>query len=211
MNNKLLEKLIRYPSPYLTRTELAVLIDRSPNACDAIIKRAIQSGYLIRLRRGLYIISSIAGADKPDSRELAQFIYGPSYISFESALSWHSWIPEGVRILTSASIKRKKEVSTPIATFVYERIPSAVFSIGVRHIKTPTGSFLMADAWKALADLIYVRGLSWPNISHISEDLRIEPESFIDFDLELLELLSKQYPNRQTRHYLNLYYQELKS
>jgi len=209
MNRKLLDRLIHWPKSSLTRTELALLIGRSSDACDAIIRRAVHAGYLQRLRRGLYLITSNAGADKPDTREIAQLVYGPSYISFESALSWHGWIPEGVRVLTSATTKRGKEVTTPIGTFVYERIPAAAFSLGVRHIQTATGSFLMADGWKALADLIYVRKRDWPDTYHISEDLRIEPEDLADSDLRLLEQLADQYPSRRTRHYLNLYYREL--
>ncbi len=209
MNRELLDRLIHWPKSYLTRTELALLIGRSPDACDAIIRRAAQAGYLQRLRRGLYLITSKAAADKPDTREIAQLVHGPSYISFESALSWHDWIPEGVRVLTSATTKRGKEIPTPIGTFVYERIPASAFSLGVRQVKTPTGSFLMADGWKALADLIYKHSRGWPDTHHISEDLRIEPENFTNSNLELLEELAALYPNARTRHYLNLYYQEL--
>lgn len=49
----------------------------------------------------------------------------------------------------------------------------------------------------------------WPDTYHISEDLRIEPEDFVNSDLELLKQLADQYTNHRTRHYLSLYYQEL--
>lgn len=49
MNQKLLGRLIHWPRSHLTRTELALLIGRSSDACDAIIRRAIQAGYLQRL------------------------------------------------------------------------------------------------------------------------------------------------------------------
>ena len=209
MNRNLLEKLIHWPKPYLTRIELGLLVDRSTDACDAIIRRAIQAGYLQRLRRGLYLITSKTGAARPDPREIAQLVYGPSYLSFESALSWHGWIPEGVTVLTCATTKQSKEITTSIGTFTYEHIPAAAFSFGVRHIQTETGSFLMADAWKALADLIYVRHHEWPDIQHISEDLRIELEDFVDSDLALLSALANRYPSRRTRQLLHRYHQEL--
>lgn len=209
MNRNLLNRLIHWPKPYLTRTELALLIGRSPDACDAIIRRAVRADYLQRLRRGLYIITSNAGGNRPDMREIAQLIYGPSYISFESALSWHGWIPEGVRVTTSATTKRKKEFTTPIGSFVYERIPTGAFSIGVRHTLIDKGSLMMADPWKALADLIYVRHHSWPDTSGISQDLRVEPEDLLSSDLSLLQQLAAEYPNHRTRYYLKLYYQEL--
>jgi len=211
MNQKLLEGLINWPKPHLTRTEIAILLNRSSDACDAIIRRAIQAGYLNRLCRGLFQITSKINAIKPNAFEIAQFVYGPSYISFESALSWHGWIPEGVRVITSAATKPAKETTTPIGTFSYERIPVKIFSLGVSHIQLETESFLMANSWKALADLIYVRKNDWPNISHISEDLRIEREDFAESNLKLLKQLANQYPNQRTRHYLNLYYKELRT
>lgn len=209
MNRELLNRLIRWPKSYLTRTELAWLISRTPDASDAIIRRAIKAGYLQRLCRGLYLLTSKVRAEKPDAREIAQLIYGPSYISFESALSWHSWIPEGVRVVTSATVKRKKEIVTPIGVFAYERILKPAFSIGVRYVQTDNGSFLMAEGWKALADLIYVRRYNWPDIYHVSEDLRIEPQDFTGSDLNLLKELVDQYPSRRTRNCLKRYYEEL--
>jgi len=158
------------------------------------------------------LLKADGGTDVQGCRMVGEkcgLVYGPSYISFESALSWHGWIPEGVRVLTSATTKRGKEVTTPIGAFAYERIPTAAFTLGVRHMQTATESFLMADGWKALADLIYVRRRDWPDTYHITEDLRIEPKDFEDSNLELLQQLADWYPNRRTRHYLNLYYREL--
>jgi predicted transcriptional regulator of viral defense system len=209
MNLKLLDKLIHWAKPYLTRTEISLLLDKSPDACDSIIRRAIKAGYLQRVRRGLYLISSKIGVGKVSSREIAQVLYGPSYISFESALSWHGWIPEGVRTLTSATIKKGKEISTPVGTFIYEQTRPVEFSLGVRHIQTNTESFLVADGWKAIADLIYLRKHTWPDIQHISEDLRIELDDFLSSDLNLLKQLANRYPNSRTRYYLNLYYRNL--
>ena len=39
---------------------------------------------------------------------LAGSIYGPSYISFEFALSYYGLIPEMVRVVTCASFEKKK-------------------------------------------------------------------------------------------------------
>lgn len=209
MNLKLLDSLIHWEKPYLTRTEIDLLLDRSPDACDSILRRAVKAGYLQRLRRGLYLISSKARAGKLSNREVAQVLYGPSYISFESALSWHGWIPEGVRALTSATIKKGKEISTPVGTFIYQQVRPLEFSLGVRHIQTESESFLMADGWKAIADLIYLRKHIWPDVHHISKDLRIELEDFLSSDLNLLKQLANHYPNSRTRYYLNLYYRDL--
>ncbi len=70
---------------------------------------------------------------------------------------------------------------------------------------------MMASPWKALADLMYVRALTWPSITNITEDLRIEPEDFLNSDLDVLKFLSEEYPNGRTRNCLKRYYKELKS
>lgn len=209
MNKELLEKLIHWKRWYLTRTELALLVDRSVDACDAIIRRAVKEGYLKRLRRGLYMITSKISAAQPDAREIAQQLYGPSYISFESALSWHGWIPEGVTVLTSASVKQRKEFETPIGAFSYEPVPSGAFHLDLQQVRTENGAFLMAGPWKALADLIYLRQKEWPDLEHISQDLRIEREDLLESNLDGLKDLSEHYPNGRTRRQLKRYYREL--
>ncbi len=68
------------------------------------ISRLIHAGELLQLRRGLY-------ATRPDINPycLAASIYGPSYISFDTALSFHRLIPEAVYEITSATLKRSRE------------------------------------------------------------------------------------------------------
>ena len=68
------------------------------------IARMIHAGQLLRLRRGLY-------ATRSDIHPycLAASIYGPSYVSFETALSFHGLIPDAVYEIMSATLKRAKE------------------------------------------------------------------------------------------------------
>ena len=61
------------------------------------IARMLESDDLISLRRGLY-----ASRRDLDPHTLAGPIYGPSYLSFETALAWHGMIPEAVTEITSA-------------------------------------------------------------------------------------------------------------
>jgi predicted transcriptional regulator of viral defense system len=54
------------------------------------LTRMIRAGEWIQIRRGLYISQD----DKTSPYLLAPMIYGPSYLSFEFALSYHGLIPE---------------------------------------------------------------------------------------------------------------------
>lgn len=82
----------------------------------------MQKGVLVKIRRGLYTIN-LPFKEPPDTFELAEIIYGPSYISMESALSYHGWIPEAVYTITSATTRRKKLFKTPLGVFAFFNFP----------------------------------------------------------------------------------------
>ena len=69
----------------------------------AKIRRMVSNNELTPVVRGIYETDrNIPGY------YLAPIIYGPSYLSFEFALSYHSLIPETVYIYTSATFEKKK-------------------------------------------------------------------------------------------------------
>ena len=134
MNEVFLNKLVGWPTYFITGTDLKIIIPGSDHSRKAIIKRSVHEGYLERLKRDLYIIQNIPNKPLINAFEIAQHIHGPSYISFESALSYHGWIPEAVHVISSATSKRSKEFNTNIATFSYEKIPSKIFALVVRQV-----------------------------------------------------------------------------
>ena len=67
------------------------------------IKRDIDKGILFPLVRGVYETNS-----NTDGYLLASYIYGPSYLSFEYALSFHNIIPERVVVYTNATFNKRK-------------------------------------------------------------------------------------------------------
>lgn len=87
---------------------------------------------------------------------MANKIYAPSYVSFESALAWHGLIPEGVFSVTSASSKKTKTFHTQQGVFIYHHLkPGLHFgykleSIGNRFYK-------IAEREKAILDYLYLR------------------------------------------------------
>ena len=130
MNKKFLETLLKWPKSYLTGTNLTIALGKSPHSRQGIIKRALAEGALLRLRRDLYLIKIQYDQAPVDRFELAPIIYGPSYVSMESALAYHGWIPEGVPVTTCGTTKRTKEFETPIGLFSYHHIPVSAFSMG---------------------------------------------------------------------------------
>lgn len=201
MQKAFVETLVKWPKCFLTGTDLAILVDKTYDSRHAIIKRAVKDELLVKLQNDLYLITPSLRHDLPNSFELAQFIWGPSYISFESALSYHGWIPEAVHVTSSACSKRGKTVKTAIGVFSFEHIPIDAFSIGIHH-QGNDSSFLIAHPWKALSDMIYTRRKTWQNLAALQEDLRLDEEKLEQSDRVLLQYLQSYYPSPRTRKIL---------
>ena len=210
MKTKLLQILNKWPKNYIFSSDLKpIFITSSDDSFHSLLKRAVQDGTLIRVKRDLYLIGSQIEDVKPDSFEIAALIYGPSCISMESALSFHGWIPEAVPITISACTKKTKNFETPIGTFSYYHIPLSIFHVGISTIKNYDSNFFIADPWKALADLIYFKKKSWPNSISLSNDMRIEMDLMQHFDLQLLEKLMSIYPSKIVRKTLKSIFKDL--
>lgn len=174
MNTEIERKLLHYPKGYITDTELTVLLGGTPDSRYSKIKRLIAQSKLLHIRRGLYCLTEAQGyAQKPHSFELAQFIYGPSYISLESALSFHQLIPEAVYTVTNATIKRSKTFYTPLAEFSFIHLPSENFYVEVELIKQNGYQYFMAKPWKAICDYIYCYKKNWNSLTPLADSLRV--------------------------------------
>ena len=106
-----------------TRDQAALWVRDRGARLDALLKRAVASREVRRVRRGLYCLSEKYSQGRVDPLELAQRIHGPSYISLETALSHHGWIPEAVRAVTSAALGRSRTFDTPVGLFSFTRVP----------------------------------------------------------------------------------------
>ena len=174
MSTLLEKKLWHFPAPTVTESQLAQLLGGTADSYSARINRAVAQGQLIRLKRGVFCFGKRLASRSLSFFEMAQFIYGPSYISFESALSYHGLIPEAVYMTTSACVLRNKKFENTLGRFSYNRLPTENFFIGVDYVEQGDNRFLMASPWKALLDYIYYRKENWRDFSPIEESLRIE-------------------------------------
>ena len=117
------------------------------------IRREVQSGRLVQVVKGLYETDA-----RTDGKYLAGAIYGPSYLSFDYALSVHALIPETVyNTYTSATFRKgkTKRYENAFGTFLYRDVPAAVYPLGV-EIKVEGGySYQIASPEKALCDKLY--------------------------------------------------------
>jgi predicted transcriptional regulator of viral defense system len=197
------ETLVKWPRPYISGTDLAHILDKSPASRYAVVKRALEKGLIVSIRRDLFLIK--AGKQPHiDLFEIAPIIYGPSYISYESALSYHGWIPEAVTTTTCATGKRAKEFQTPVGIFSYEHIPLEAFPFGVeQHPKMDVNLFI-ATPIKALVDLIYSRKKKWESLEDISDDLRVDLEMLMSIDRASITDYIDIYPSIRVKNVLKM-------
>lgn len=179
-------------------------------AVYAHIQRALKSGDVIQLRRGLYHLSSSVFPALVSTEMLANLIYGPSYVSLESALSYHGWIPEAVRNCTSVTSGRPRHFDTPHGRFSYVRIKQTPLMAGVLCEEASGGRFLVATPLKALADIVAARKLDWTGSEPLFSSLRIEPEDIDGLTSEDFDMLDGVYYSRRARVFLASLRKELR-
>jgi len=186
----------------VTDTEMQWLIPGTPDRRHSMIKRAIKQGDLIHIRRGLYALAPIDQRHGISLFELAPKIYGPSYVSLESALSYHQWIPEAVYTVTSVTSRRATEIQTSLGVFSYERVPAAYLYDGVARVGEGPTMFFIAHPWKALVDLVYVKNPRWKGVADLVGSMRIEEEKLQNPPWDLLLRLEESYACRRVRVFL---------
>ncbi len=165
----------------------------------AKIRRLVREGELIPIIKGLYETDrNIPG------HYLAQVLYGPSYLSFEFALSYYSLIPEAVYNFTSATFEKKKakRYSTPFGMFTYRDVPGEAYPVGVQwHVENGYG-FQIASPEKALCDELYIISplTNRSELKHfLFEDLRIDLTGFSSLNRDDLLQIASCYHTRNHR------------
>jgi len=209
MNIQLNQTLCALPKPYVTDFELAHLLGGTPNSRYSKVKRLSANGTLVPIKKGLYVLGETVGhIAKPHPFELAQRISFPSYISLESALSYHQLIPEAVYVTTSVHAKRVKEFDTPLGKFSYDTLPSAYFYLGVERVDKNGYQFFIASPWKAIFDYIYVYKKNYKTLNDYLASLRIERKDLPIITNDQIERFKNYYHRSRLTKILDTLKQE---
>lgn len=164
------------------------------------IKRDIDKGILFPLVRGIYETNS-----NTDGFLLASYIYGPSYLSFEYALSYHNIIPERVVVYTNATFNKRKSKSyhNHFGLFTYRDVPKAAFPFSVKVYEEGGYAYFIASPEKAICDLLYIKN----PVTSIKElkillfdNLRINKDSFDQLKFEDILFLSDKYISNNIKY-----------
>ncbi|OVE81158.1 hypothetical protein BVY03_04530 [bacterium K02(2017)] len=161
------------------------------------INQLLKSGEIIRVKKGLYVYGEKFRTEPPSVLRLSNLIYGPSYISLESALSYYQLIPEYPHQITAITSKRNKSYHTPLGQFVYTYLNPKYYGVGYTIKQDSNGNdFLIATIEKAIIDKIWndrKNILPHDLKSYLLEDLRMDKTQLIKISLSKLKKISLNY------------------
>lgn len=134
------------------------------NTLYKLLQRLEQAEIIERVRQGKYHFL----LNEADDFEIANFLVSPSYVSLESALSFHGILPQFPYSITSITTARTEEVDYKDKKFEFSHVKKDYF-FGFEK----KNDFLIAGPEKALLDQLYFVSKDLRSI-HI-EDLDLSP------------------------------------
>ena len=198
-------------TPYIDAQTLLKLLADYKKPREAIL-RMVKNEELIRLKNGFYLINEkiTHGSSRViPFEQVANLLYGPSYVSMEWALSFYGMIPERVHTVTSMTLGRNKEYHTSVGDFSYYTLSSESYSIGItqKNSRDFIGGFLLASPEKALADMVFktCKNLDKDQLKdELLESKRMDRECFHELNKDLLENIAKSYHAKHVYYLVDL-------
>jgi hypothetical protein len=200
---KLLDK--GFKDTVIKEWHFSAIFDGSSARKYALINKALKKGEILRLYRGTYILANKYRSENMSKFFVANKMLSRSYISFETALSYHGWIPERVNVVMNVIAEgRTRSFKTIFGEFEYIKIPinEYEFLTGVFRKELNNKPFLIAGPLRALADYVYIRKIEWSGLDFLLESLRIERESFETLTSQNFDELFPVYNSKRVLNFL---------
>lgn len=128
---------------------LKLITGMNNHALRVALKRLNDKKLIKRICRGYYGNPFFM----PTLEEVSAYIYKPSYISLESALSRHGILSQIPQVLTCVTTKLPSIFKTSLGVIEYRQVKKGYFFGFVKE-----GSYLIAEPEKAILDLFYLEG-----------------------------------------------------
>ena len=147
-----------------------------------------KAGEIMRLKRGLFVQTST----NYNLLLIANHIYGPSYVSKETALRFYGLIPEYVYTTSSVCVNRSRIFENALGRFTYDLLPINYYRMGIVLHEDNGVCYQIATPEKALADMIMLSAgvrLRYTNetISYLEDYLRIDMDEFMQLNPKRFE------------------------
>lgn len=168
------------------------------------INELVKQDVLTSIKRGLYMPGPNSHLKQPDPFLIANHLWGPSYISLESALSYWGMIPERVYEISSITLKPTKIFKTAIGRFNYLHAKAPYYTFGIQSIALSAKQMVMiASPEKALIDkIIMTSGIVIRSTSQardlLIEDYRMEETLLKKLNLAMMKSWIVDSPKRSS-------------
>lgn len=164
----------------LSERQLGNLLGGGDARRYGLVNRALKDGSLLRVKRGTYVLGRRYRSDTIHPFAVAQGLVPGSYVSFESALAHHGWIPEAVFMTASVSPGRKtlSFETQDFGSFSFHPLAIAdyQFLTGVGRVQMGKLAAFVAQPLRALLDLVALRKEQWAGIEWLTHGMRIDED-----------------------------------
>ena len=172
-----------------------------------LVNRALKDGSLIRLRRGVYVLEKRYRSEAIHPFVVTQIFSPGSYVSLETALAYHGWIPEAVYTTASVTPRRKTVIDEipnfgrfafhPLAVHEYQ------FLTSMTREKFGALTAFIAQPLRALMDLVALRKQNWAGLDWLTNGMRIEEEQLLSLTQQDFSALKSVYKHRAANEFLH--------
>jgi predicted transcriptional regulator of viral defense system len=185
----------------VSQAQLGRLVDGTPQRRYNLINRAVKHGELLHLRRGFYLLAPNLQTSLPHPYVLAQVLQPGSYISLETALSFHGWIPESVPTTLSV-LPGRRQIRVDHPLLGRYRFYSLAFRRGqfLQAVDRHTFSgqtALVAKPLRALLDIVCLRKYNVTDTKTLVASMRIDQDMFDSVDPATWELMRHVYLHKR--------------
>jgi hypothetical protein len=198
----------------LSERQLERVIGGSAARRYGLVNRALKDHELIRVRRGLYVLAPKYRTEAPHPFALAQALEPGSYVSFETALGAHGWIPEGVRVTASVVPGRKSSQldHSFLGSFTFH--PLALykehFLESIERQQFGSQVAFVAQPLRALVDIVTLRKLDWEGLAWLTDSMRIDEQMLRRLTRAEIQTLSGVYKHNRPNEFLAALAKELR-
>ena len=105
-NTELINRLTTLHKAYFTLADLEKVLGLKRNSLYVTINRLVKEGLLIRLRKNTYQVFTASS----NIEKMANELYYPSYLSFETALSLYGILSQIPYTITLATVRPSKKI-----------------------------------------------------------------------------------------------------
>ncbi len=206
----ILEKLLLEHGNVVDTSSIYKKIGKRRQEAKNIISKLVKKGWLIRIKRGVFIISDISsrGSIQISQLAIAQIIDNKSYISFEGALQYYGLFDQYLKTITSVGLNRSYYKQVANWVFKYIKVKKKLYS-DFNEFNIDGQLVKIATLEKALLDFLeyrrsvygvdlvieklknYQDEIDFKKLISISKDYSLSSKRVLGFILDLVGLDSK--------------------